>query len=350
MMRIQSTGTVTNWVIKSGTTGTTVTGTNSAGTQVFSTGIATGLDLFGQWNLVRFVVTQTNSNTVTWRIDWKDIANDGSGDTGGNGGTFTGTIGRPTNVASPSGGFASDVSGMALGHISAWFKGTNAEDVDNGTTAYLNGITAWAGETAGARLLRLAEEEGVPVSVVGSVPDTTQVGAQGQAPLLDLLRECADADGGFLCESPDLRTLVYRTRKNLYSQEPALVLDYAAGHIASPFEPVNDDSVRNHWDITRKNGSTGSAQLDTGPLGTAPPPTGIGLVPDTKTLNLEFDSDAQPRAYWELNQSTVNEPRYASVTVLLHKFPELIPAVQALARATRSASSTCHPSSPARAR
>ncbi|MFC8199950.1 carbohydrate binding domain-containing protein [Streptomyces sp. NPDC057298] len=316
-LRILSTGTVAEWYIQSSSSGSRLLGRDDDGNAIVNTPIATGGDLFGQWVRVRFRVTQNGGNVV-WRIDWIDVG----GDAGGLEGSVPGKVGRPLRVASPPDGYSPLLDGMALGHISVW--------ADSDTAAYVRAIEAWSGETAGARMRRLCQEEGIPLSLVGDPAETAPMGAQRPAPLLDLLRECAAADGGIFGEAQEWRALEYRTRVNLYNQAPKLVLDYAAGQVAPPFEPVEDDSVRNAWEVQREGGSSGGAVLEEGRYSIQDPPRGIGLIPDSKTLNLASDGQTQPRASWELHLSTWDEARYPSVTILLHKAPELIPYVHAL--------------------
>ncbi|MEU8950892.1 hypothetical protein [Streptomyces sp. NPDC048489] len=316
-LRILSTGTVAEWYIQTGATGSTILAKDSDGKTIFSQGIGTGTDLFGAWIYVRFTATQSGGN-VNWRIDWTDIG----GDAGGFGASFAGTVGRPSGVASPPDGYSADLNGMAIGHISAWASDT--------TAAYSGAIDAWAGETAAARMVRLCDEEGVPLSITGDMASTALVGPQTPAPLLDLLRECAQADGGVFGESQDRRELWYRSRTDLYNQAPKLTLDYATGQLADPFKPVEDDTVRNAWEVQRQGGSTGTAVLTEGRLSVLDPPDGMGLVPDSVTLNLATDEQTEPMANWLLHLSTWDENRYPSVTVLLHKSPELIPYVMAL--------------------
>ncbi|GAA5056481.1 hypothetical protein [Streptomyces similanensis] len=316
-MRILSTGTVAEWYIQASATGFKILAKNSDETTIldspFTWGALTG-GPYGRWMKAEFSAVQQGS-LINWHIGWVTV---GASAVAING-TLTGTVGRPTAVASPPDGYSADLSGMALGHITAWSVDDNF--------GYENAITGWAGEPAGTRMLRLAGEEGVPLRLVGAPADTAPVGPQGAAELLDLLRECAEADGGLLCESPDRRELLYRTRTSLYNQQPALILDYSRGQLAEPFEPVEDDSVRNLWEVERAGGSSGTAELTTGALSTQAPPAGIGLVADSTTLNLATDEQTEPMANWLLHLSTWDEARYPSVTLLLHKCPELIPAV-----------------------
>lgn len=313
-LRILSTGTVAEWYIQQASGGSDIIGRDADGNTVFTNGIATGTDLYGQWVHVRFTATQNGAN-VDWRIDWTDIG----GAAGGFGTSFAGTVGRPTGVASPPDGYSPLLDGMALGHISAWSSDT--------TAAYSGAIDAWTGETAGERMQRLCEEEGVPLTIVGDVSDTELVGPQRPDTLLELLSQAAAVDGGIFGERRDPLGLMYRTRASLYNQDPKLTLNYAAQEVAPPFEPVEDDQIRNDWEVAREGGSSGRAVLEEGPLSVEDPPDGIGLYRDSVTLNLHSDGQTEPIAGWRLHLSTWDEARYPQVTVRLHSNPGLIPDV-----------------------
>lgn len=318
-MRIQSTGTIAEWYIQSGTDGTNLIGRDADGTTVISHNILTGLDLFGQWVRVRFAVQQNGVN-FTYFIEWTDVG----GDAGAFADTAVGNVGRPTAVASPPGGFAADLSGMAIGHISVW----PTADTD----AYDRAIDAWTGESAWERVRRLAAEENLPLARIPGPETTQQVGPQTIDTLLTLFQSAADTDGALLLEDHTRPGLVFRERSSMYSQEPALVLSYsAAPGLAAPLEPVDDDTAtRNDRTVVRDGGSEGHAVLDEGPLSVQDPPDGIGVYDDSITLSLHDDAQTEPIAYWRLNLGTFDGPRYPQVQVLLHKAPNLIPAVQAL--------------------
>lgn len=313
-MRILSTGTVAEWLIQQSGTGSDVIGKDADGATVFTQGIATGTNIYNDWISVRFTATQVGGN-VTWAITWFNIGGTGGAFTD----TFAGTVGRPTWVASPSNGYSSDLDGMALGHISAWSTDT--------TAAYSGAIDAWTGETAGERMQRLCEEEGVPLTIVGDLADTELVGPQRPDTLLELLSQAAAVDGGIFGEQRDPLGLMYRTRASLYNQDPKLTLNYAAQEVAPPFEPVEDDQVRNDWEVQREGGSSGRAVLEEGALSVQDPPDGIGLYRDSVTLNLHSDGQTDSIAGWRLHLSSHDEARYPQVTVRLHKHPELIPDV-----------------------
>lgn len=318
-MRVLSTGTVAEWYVQQRTDLSRIIGKDGDGNVVFSQDIVTGADLYGQWIESRLVVSQSGGN-VNWGIVWKNVG----GDAGQFTGTFVGTIGRPTGVGGPPNGFASALDGMAIGHISAF--GTDS------TVAYDGAITAYAGERAGSRLLRLAEETAVPLSVHGVVTDQMQMGPQRPDTLLEVLGQCADADGGILYEDRERLALRYRGRGTLYNQPIALTLDYPTpGHVAPDLAPVPDDqTVRNDVTVTRTNGSSGRVTLDIGPMSTLDPPAGVGVYDDSVTLNVQTDDQTEPIASWLVYLGTWSEARYPTVSVDLAAGPSLIPAARAV--------------------
>jgi hypothetical protein len=314
-MRILGTGTIAEWYIQTGADGTNLIGRDDDGTTLVSHNIGTGSDLFGQWVLVHFVLAQNGSN-INYDIFWTDVG----GDAGHFGSSIAGSLGRPSAVASPPNGYAADLNGMAIGHISVWPVA--------GTSAYTNAVTAWTGETAWQRVRRLATEENLPLARIGGPETTELVGPQTPDTLLNLLQAAADADGALLLEDPTRPGLVFRERSSMYSQTPKLVLSYnQAPGLAAPLKPVDDDTaIRNDRTVQRDGGSEARAVLEDGPLSV----DSIGQYDDSVTLSLHDDAQAEPIAYWRLHQGTVDGPRYPQVRVLLHKAPHLIPAVLAL--------------------
>ncbi|GAA3956631.1 hypothetical protein GCM10022384_07210 [Streptomyces marokkonensis] len=318
-MLIRSTGTVRDWYVQMGPDNTRLLGLGYEGETLVDRIILTPSNvIFGKWIKARFSIEQEGGN-VRYILVWQDI----NGDAIHYENTLPGVIGRPTGVSSPPGGFHSDLNGMAIGHISAW--------TEYDTVAYDNAMNAWTGETAGARMLRLSAEESLPVTLTGPSASTEPVGYQDMAAVLALVRTAADADGGLLTEDQTALRIMYRPRSTLYSQEPALVLDYTLGQIAAPLDPVDDDtSIRNDVTVTREGGSSARVVLAEGSLSVQDPPDGVGVYDDSITLSLATDTQTGPRAFWELHLGTWDEPRYPDVTINLHRHPALIPAVLAL--------------------
>ncbi|MFJ3173798.1 hypothetical protein ACIPJK_23865 [Streptomyces roseus] len=234
--------------------------------------------------------------------------------------TFT-VAGTPGIVTDIDTGFGSLLSGMALGHLVVYpeISPTNWGGADVG----------YSGEEAGARLLRLCTEEGIPVSIADGPGLHTAMGPQRPGKLLDLFDEIETADGGILAEDRTRLGLVYRTRASLYSQAPRVTIPY--GQLVAPLEQTDDDRyTRNDRTAARVNGSSARAVLTSGPLSTAPPPAGVGLYDDSTTLNVADDEQLPNRASWLLHLGTWDEARYPKIRILLHKYPALIPALSAL--------------------
>ena len=243
--------------------------------------------------------------------------------------TYTGTPGAVTAVR---GSWGSDFQGMAIGHLSAFdVGGSLAAPLVPSVTIYDGCDDGFTGETAWARMRRLATEEGLPLARIPGPLATEQVGPQRVDTLLNLLQAAADADGGLLLEDRTRPGLLYRERSSMYGQTPKLTLSYNKAPGLAALEPVDDDTaVRNDRTVTRTGGSSTRAVLTDGPLSVQDPPDGIGQYDDEVTLSLYSDDQTGPIAYWRLYLGTVDGPRYPTVKVLLHKAPGLIPQVLSL--------------------
>lgn len=311
-MRILTTGTVREWYfLQSNANTATIFGRDADGATVFTQGLITTTAPYGQWIKMEFNAVQDGAN-VDWHIGWVTV--DGAAVSFD--GTFAGTVGRPTGVASPPDGYSPDLDNMALGHISVW-------GVDD-TPAFDNAISAWTGETAGARIQRLAEEENIPLTVCGTVAEQTLVGPQLPQGVLSLLADAANADGGILYEDREQPRLRYRPRDSMYNQTPALVLDYTGQGLATPLQASGDDDATiNDVTVSRVGGSSARAVLEEGALSIQAPPNGVGTGYDTSfPLSLESDDQAEPIAYWRLHLGTYEGRRYPQVRVMVHKAAE----------------------------
>ncbi|MFE4328736.1 hypothetical protein ACFRQM_04555 [Streptomyces sp. NPDC056831] len=284
-------------------------------------------DFVGIWNRLTIFVSDNGGGQTRLVCAWRDIS-DGIWWYANT--IFTGGMGSATAVV---GNWGSGTQGMTIGHLSAFAvpgSGTNP-----GSTIYNGADRAFARETAVSRLVRLAAEEPslLMTTVDGdSTADSEQMGPQGQVELMTLLGEVVETDGGILYERMDRLGLVYRDRATLYNQSPALTLDYAAGQLAPPLEPVDDDAaLRNDVTVTRSGGSSGRAVVEEGPLSVLPPEQGgVGMYEEAVTLSLGNDDQPYRIAGWRAHLGTWDEARYPTARVRLHRHPELIPAVLAL--------------------
>ncbi|WP_405391052.1 hypothetical protein OG596_26285 [Streptomyces sp. NBC_01102] len=313
MLLVRTTGSTPRILVQIQTTNVKLVGQDAAGDEVWFINL-TPPDFVGQWNRLQ-VMHSTSGGTITAKIGWVTIGQGGQyGQT-----TYSGTAGHVTSVEAQPG---TGLQGMGLGHISVF----GTADMQ---AAYAFADHGFSGETAGARLTRLATEEGVPFALVGSTADQTPMGPQRPDTLLNLFAECEAADGGILYEDRNRVGLVYRGRTSLYNQEPALVLPYS--RINQPFEPVDDDSrIRNDVTRTRPGGSSARVVRESGPLSVQAPPLGVGTYDESVSVSVDTDEQLEQIAGWAMHLGTWDEARYKQLRILLHKHPDLIPVVSEL--------------------
>ncbi|MFH8797049.1 hypothetical protein [Streptomyces sp. NPDC017941] len=312
---ISTTGTVRRWVIGMRNGSARIWGYDASGNDIIFLAPIVGSDVFHGWVRLRLWARQSGGS-VEWQLSFQDVG----GDAGAVGNTLTGTTGAVTAVTATWGPLT---EGWAIGHLSVLRTANSG--------LYNGSDNGYAGESAWARMLRLATEENIPIGRIAGPLTPERVGAQRPETLLSLLEAAADVDGGLLLEDHSRIGLIYRDRSTLYTQEPALTLDYTAAGLAHPLVPVDDDAaVRNDVTITREGGSSARAALEAGPLSVQDPPDGIGLYDTSETLALDDDVQPEAHAHWHLHLGTYDGARFPAVSVMLHKAPHLIPAVLAL--------------------
>ncbi|MFB7776931.1 hypothetical protein [Streptomyces bauhiniae] len=279
----------------------------------------------GAWNRLQ-IFSATNGSAAYVAAAWLNVVNSAWNYART---TWTGTPGRLLGV---KGQWGNSFQGMSIGHLAAWdIGGTTVPATAPGVTIYEAADDGFARETAAARLGRLSTEEALPITIAGDGSATARMGPQRPATLLEVLDQCADADAGILVEDRERAGLKYRTRTSLYNQAPVLTLPYASRGL-SGLEPVPDaKDIRNDITVERTGGSSGRAEQTTGPMSTDDPPLGIGRYDDSVTVNLYRDDQTEPMAWWLLYLGTWDEARYPSITIRLHKRPDLIPAILDLA-------------------
>ncbi|MBZ6250578.1 hypothetical protein KVH27_19620 [Streptomyces olivaceus] len=283
------------------------------GAQVFTRN-GTPIEFTGIWNRVQ-IKAVVSGGTTTYVLVWYAVGSGGYAIT-------TATSLAPGYVTSVRSSFGTGLDGMAFGHLSVFAREINA--------AYSEADDGFNGETAGARLRRLSAEEGILVSINGVDANTAMMGPQRSATLLEQMEQCEAADGGLLIEDRERLGLRYRPRASQYNQRPALVLAYGARGLGE-LQPVEDDAaLRNDVTVDRIGGSTGRAELLTGPLSVEDPPAGVGRYDDSVQLNLYSDEQPAAMAHWLMRLGTVDEARYPVVTIRLHRAPHLIDAVLGL--------------------
>jgi hypothetical protein len=168
-------------------------------------------------------------------------------------------------------------------------------------------VGGWIGETAGARITRLATEESVPLATIANQSLSMPMGPQSVQSFLAHVDECEAADMGVLCDPFDSFGMDYTVRADLYNMPVSLTLDHAQHQVGTPFAPVMDDLLRrNDSTVTRTNGGFGRYVGD----------TSRGVYPDTPTLNVASEGPLYNIAAWRVNLGTPRQRlRYPSLNV-----------------------------------
>lgn len=258
----------------------------------------------GQPHHVRLYVSYVGAD-VLWNLYIDGVFRDT--------GFITGSTMAPLTRVTVQGGDPSATTPvLEFGYLTYW----SAATAPSAATVY-QALLGNTGETAGARIARVAGEQGVPILVDGDPTATEALGVQEMAVFLDVLEAASAADLGMLLDQRDARGLLYRTRQTLYSQAPALTLDYSAGVISGQLRPVDDDRLtRNAVTVKRDRGTEHTAVQDEGPMSVQDPEDGgVGLYDEAVTLSLGADEQTVDQAWWRMHLGTFDGLRYPRITV-----------------------------------
>lgn len=315
---VSTRGSVANWYFETSATGWNIKALDADGATLDSAGSTWGTGAEPPtWLIVRLNVTQTGGN-IDWDLTWSPVGTNTAYTTGTQ--TFAATVGDPTQIV-----IRALVTEFEAGHVYLEdYQATNIYE-----SAYR--ATGYAGETAADRMTRLCAAAGVTFQLDGSAADTPPMGGQRVNTLVNLLTECAVADGGILHEPRGWLGIRYRTLRSLYNQTPALTLDMTAGHIMPTLAPVVDSlDATNDVTARRPRGSEARAELTTGRMSVQDPPIGAGRTATETEVVLYDDGRLPGWAQWALHLGTVDEARYPQVTVNADASSALAAAVDAL--------------------
>lgn len=224
----------------------------------------------------------------------------------GGGITFSGIDRLTTITINPTG--LPDRNAPAIGHLMVW-----AQAASDTYTAY----TGEAGETAQARLVRLAAEQGETFATVGTYVAKANMGAQGADSFMTLVRECELADAGYLYDGLS-QGLQFQGIADRYNATSLMTLNAATGQIQPDFAPVGDDLGRcNDMTVSRKNGGSARYTQTAGNLST----DNVGVYDNSIELNIQTDGPLAARAGWEVSKGTLEGFRYPSLAINLRKIP-----------------------------
>jgi hypothetical protein len=190
----------------------------------------------------------------------------------------------------------------------------NASDfLDDGNV--LAAFNGFAGETAGARFRRLLAEVGISWDVIGDVDLSEPMGPQPAIPLMEHLREIRDTDDALIFDDRTQTRVVIMLRNARFNQTAVPIDVTELPKI--PKERVDDLGTSNDVTVQQRDGGSGRAVAETGPLSVLDPPDGVGRYEQTVDVNVEDETVLTPLSYWWLARGTVDVPRYPQVAVNL---------------------------------
>lgn len=189
--------------------------------------------------------------------------------------------------------------------------------VDNGT---YDAFLGYAGELAEDRFSRICGEESISDTVVGDPngEDSTRMGPQPLATVLDVLAEVERTDDANIFETRNELGLTIRTGRSKMNQDPALTLSYEGGQIAPGLDPVvGDEHIRNDVTAAGRNSTFRQAIQETGPNNVQAPADdsfGVGRYTTRVDASTYEDDTLLDVAQWRVHKGTFDSTWYAQVT------------------------------------
>jgi hypothetical protein len=223
---------------------------------------------------------------------------------------FTGYVYRVTSVELNRGKYISQA--MGGGHIIVRKDSPTIFDL-------ITAVNAHDGEQTSYRFQRLCYENNIPYrNVSQGYADAIRSGEQKTDSLISLLEDVASSDGAILSDDDFPRLgLKFRQRSTLWSQVPAVTIDYATDAL-SDIKPVDDDMLTaNDVTVTRRDSASYRSVRETGTMSVENFPKGIGRYdPGSTELSLSEDVMAQWHSEWMLHIGTWDEPRYPTIGII----------------------------------
>ncbi len=191
--------------------------------------------------------------------------------------------------------------------------------LDNTTQAYLTAANAFNGEKTANRFARVMTENGLAYRIAGSTVHCEEMGPQRPGTLLEIIDQCSDLEDAAIYPDRSSLALVFRTRRSQQNQYGP-TMDYTAQELSGELRPIVDPTLfKNRVTVSRPFGSSRTAEKESGPLSTQPYPNGVGVAPDSLTLNAHEDARLFSLASYEVAKGTVTAQRFPTVQVNLER-------------------------------
>jgi len=257
------------------------------------------LDVFdGQWHQVRISIHQSGG-TASAELFVDGVSGDTASDT-----FVPGPVGEISILAQDT----ANVASASIGHITLY-------DVYNPNPTY-QATLAYPGEIAYVRFARVCSENGITTTVYATGPDDSHtMGPQPKAKLVDILYDCAVVDGGIMYESATTDDLVLKCYGVLCNQNPVLTIDVNTDLVPDLDPTIGDRNIRNKVTAKKPTGSSATFELTAGPMGTQPPPAGVGVYDTQVDVNPELDSRLRDYASWLVSTMTYQGITYGQITL-----------------------------------
>lgn len=308
-----TTGTVAQLVMEYGSAAggsLSLTGFNSAGTQLFNATYALLID--NSPCRISFDLIPSGAGVIQWQIEVLaleagQVALGRSTYTAVNG-TISGSVGAVTvGGVNPAAAALNDVE---IGHFSV------AGTWDSMNSDLTDPLNAWSGEPAGMRVARLCAEEGLQYRVAGFPDQSQAMGAQAIDTFANLLQDIEQTDLGMLFEPRQCLGVGYVTSAALTNQSPDVTADYSLRQVSAGFGSTADDLIAvNDVIVSNYDGQAVEAILESGAMSVQDPPDGMGQIstsPDSYAAAQDV-SQVADLAYWLLHVRSVDEDRYPGI-------------------------------------
>lgn len=308
-------GTVSKVTLSAGLTTYTMTATAHDGSVLGTSSVGHGAGAApDQWLAMRILFTES-AGTVSWQWAWYPV---GAPVTYGTNSSFSATIGRAVGWLCPA---TTGRNGTAIAQIVL-----ARADIGFSTAEFTGSTNAYSGDLAGDRFARICRQIGLAYWIVGRQQDdagndlTERMGPQPLDTPLNILKQCAEIDGGYLYGPRDKFGLGLRLRSSFINTYP-VTMDYSAKVLSGSIEPdENTTSIRNDVTVNRTAGGFARWSKTSGPLNINEPsadPDGVGVYDTSVSRNAYLESRLPFLAQDEVARGTVDELRYPRAMVEL---------------------------------
>lgn len=267
-------------------------------------------EIYGQWVLFTLSVV-TNGADVDYSVGYHNGTDGGSA--GGTLSSHTHGIVTDWNLYATAG-----LNDAGIGHA---FLIANADfDPDFGTLDFAPAMDGFDGDLPRTRVVRLAAEEGEPLTAVTASNEggALTMGPQPASSFVAAAREAEDVGRGLLHDAGPGGDLVWLMRGLKYNAPVTMTLDMGEGELAPPFRPVRDvQAIRNDWTISRQGGSSERVQ-------NAESIATHGRFRDSRTINIHDDTRLAQAAGWRVAEGTATDKRYPAICGDLRRSPQLV--------------------------